>query len=241
MASVLNVYNALKNLSNKEQKGFITPNVFNSFAPIAQMNVYNEMFKDFTSAKQQNRASLDPGRDRSPRKMTAEDLSIYVRDERLRVVNGNIYSKPEDLGKIISMRVDGEDRGSGSDRVMCEMVYDVSKMNAILGSNLSTPTDQFPVALVSQDIEVFPDTVSGVYLTYYAVPRSYDFGTKTINKDLDPQIHFLQGVLEPLASKDFMIPDEYEPELIAEMSKLLGVRLRDMNLKQYGVQEEVAE
>ena len=62
MASVLNVYNALKNLSNKEQKGFITPNVFNSFAPIAQMNVYNEMFRDFTGAKQQNRASLDSGK-----------------------------------------------------------------------------------------------------------------------------------------------------------------------------------
>ena len=139
MASVLNVYNALKNLSNKEQKGFITPNVFNSFAPIAQMNVYNEMFRDFTSAKQQNRASLDPGRHRSPRKMTAEDLSIYIRDQRLSASNGNIYSKPSDLGKVVSIRVDGEDRGSGSDRVMCEMVYDVEKMNAILGSNLSPP------------------------------------------------------------------------------------------------------
>jgi len=240
MASVLNVYNALKDLSNKEQKGFITENVFNSFAPIAQMNVYNEMFRDFTSAKQQNRASLDPGRHRSPRKMTAEDLSIFVRDNELRIINGNIYGKPEDLGKIISMRVEGEQRGSGSDRVMCEIVYDVEKMNAILGSNLSTPTDQFPVALVSQDIEVFPDTVSGVYLTYYALPTSYEYGTTTVS-NLDPQIKIDQNIVSPLASRDFMIPGEYEPELIAEMAKLLGVRLRDMNLKQFGVQEEAAE
>ena len=240
MASVLNVYNALKDLSNKEQKGFITENVFNSFAPIAQMNVYNEMFRDFTSAKQQNRASLDPGRHRSPRKMTAEDLSIFVRDNELRIINGNIYGKPEDLGKIISMRVEGEQRGSGSDRVMCEIVYDVEKMNAILGSNLSTPTDQFPVALVSQDIEVFPDTVSGVYLTYYALPTSYEYGTTTVS-NLDPQIKIDQNIVSPLASRDFMIPGEYEPELIAEMAKLLGVRLRDMSLRQYGVQEEAAE
>ena len=81
---------------------------------------------------------LTPGRDRSPRKVTSEHVSVYVRDERLRVTNGNIYSKPTDLAKIISMRVDGEDRGSGADRVMCEMVYDVEKMNAILGSNLYT-------------------------------------------------------------------------------------------------------
>ena len=50
--------------------------------------------------------------------MTAEDLSIYIRDQRLSASNGNIYSKPSDLGKVVSIRVDGEDRGSGSDRVM---------------------------------------------------------------------------------------------------------------------------
>ena len=240
MASVLNVYNALKDLSNKEQKGFVTENVFNSFAPIAQMNVYNEMFRDFASAKQQDRAGADSGRYRSPMKVTFEHMSIYVRDEMLIESEGNIYNKPSDLGKIISIRVDGEDIGSSSDRVMCEIVYDIEKMNAILGSNLSGPTDQFPVALVSKDIEMFPDTVSSVYITYYGLPTSYDYGTTTVSS-LAPQIRFLQDVPEPLASKDFMIPDEYEPELIAEMCMLLGVRLRDMNLLQYGAQQEAAE
>ena len=46
MVSVLQVYNAVKDIANKEQKGFITPGVFNSFAPIAQMNIYNEMFSE---------------------------------------------------------------------------------------------------------------------------------------------------------------------------------------------------
>ena len=34
MVSVVQVYNAVKNIANKEQKGFITPAIFNSFAAI---------------------------------------------------------------------------------------------------------------------------------------------------------------------------------------------------------------
>ena len=51
MVSVLQVYTALKDLANKEQKGFITPQVFNSFAALAQMNIYNEMFSELVDAK----------------------------------------------------------------------------------------------------------------------------------------------------------------------------------------------
>ena len=38
-----------------------------------------------------------------------------------------------------------------------------------------------------------------------------------------------------------MIPKEYEAELVAEMCKMLGVRLRDVNLQQFGSREEASE
>ena len=41
MASVREVYNALNDLANKDQRGFVTPTEFNSFAPIAQQNIFN--------------------------------------------------------------------------------------------------------------------------------------------------------------------------------------------------------
>ena len=40
MISVIEVYNAVRDLANKDQKGFVSPKVFNSFASIAQENVY---------------------------------------------------------------------------------------------------------------------------------------------------------------------------------------------------------
>lgn len=238
MASVLKVYNALKDISNKEQKGYITEAVFNTFAGIAQMNVYNELFGDIQKAQQIIRAGMDPGRDKSPRKMTEEDLSMYVRESFLSPIDSNRFSKPSDLSKIISIRTVGE--FPNDTRNLCEIVYDVEKMNAILGSNLSTPTFDFPVALVTTDIELFPEGILDAIMTYYALPTSYEFGTTTIST-LSPQIHLKDGIPLSASCRDFMIPDEYMPELVYEMCELLGIRVRDNNLVSFGARKEASE
>ena len=241
MASVLKVYNALRDVSNKEQKGFITPAVFNSFAPIAQMNVYNELFDDFIKAKGMMRQSMDLGRDRSPRKYSSEDVSIYINEQELASAGDNRFSIPADLGKVISIRTQGASGTSGN-RVACEMLYDAERINAILGSNLSTPTESFPIALVSKDIEIFPDTIEEAYITYYKLPTSYNFGTSDVSSMM-PQIQFYEGgdTINPITSKDFQIPDEYLPEIVYEMCELIGVRLRDQNLLGFGARKEAAE
>ena len=152
MVSVLQVYNALKDLTNKEQKGFITPQVFNSFAALAQMNIYNELFTELVGAKKLGRQSFDPGRDKSVRKQRLEDLAFFIRRKTL-FNSGSLFAKPTNLSKIISLTVDSdlsEDQGGFvEDRVTCELVYDPEKMDRIVGSNLSAPTSNFPVALVS--------------------------------------------------------------------------------------------
>ena len=65
MASVREVYNALKDIANKDQRGFVTPTEFNSFAPIAQMNVFNALFKRFMNANAMRKRGIDSGRDKS--------------------------------------------------------------------------------------------------------------------------------------------------------------------------------
>ena len=108
MVSVLQVYTALKDLANKEQKGFITPQVFNSFAALAQMNVYNEMFSELVDAKRLMRQNFDPGRDKSIRKQKEEDLSLYLRrksSSRWPDLQQWLFEKPLDFSKLISIEV----------------------------------------------------------------------------------------------------------------------------------------
>ena len=248
MVSVLQVYTALKDLANKEQKGFITPQVFNSFAALAQMNIYNEMFSELVDAKRLNRQNFDPGRDKSVRKQREEDLAFFLRRSSL-PVNGGLAEKPFGLSKIISVSAEVEaEPGDVDTRINCEIVYDPEKMDRILGSNLSTPTAGFPVVLVSPlDIEVFPSDVNNITMTYYAKPTSfgadgeisanppyYDYNVSNFNgSDVET---FLA-----LNSRNFMLPPHYLTEVIMEMAKLIGVRLRDQQVSAFAIQEEAAE
>ena len=65
MASVQRVYNALKDLVNKDQRGFITPSIFNRFASVAQMNVFNGLFDQQRTAVRMRRQQVDSPRDQN--------------------------------------------------------------------------------------------------------------------------------------------------------------------------------
>lgn len=251
MVSVLQVYNALKDLTNKEQKGFITPQVFNSFAALAQMNIYNELFTELVGAKRLAKQSFDPGRDKSVRKQRLEDLAFFIRKKEL-FNSESLFAKPTNLSKIISLTVDSfvdtTESGVVEDRVTCELVYDPEKMDRIVGSNLSAPTSNFPVALVStKDIEVFPDEVEIAILTYYAKPSSFDSdGNISLGSPFyDFEVVGFNGddLIELPTSncRDFMLPPHYLTEVVMEMAKLLGVRLRDPNIQTFALQEEASE
>ena len=251
MVSVQQVYDTLKDLANKDQKGFITPAVFNNFAGVAQINIYNELFQELVKAKQIQRQNFDPGRDKSVRKQATEDLSVFIVSDFEITSSDGIFFKPANLSKIISISSTNEDRPgieytsstSSYNRKLVELVYDAEKIDRILTSNLSTPTEDFPVALIAQDIEVFPSEIDKIRVTYYRRPGSID-----INGDANNLLPTYASVIgafgeqfNPNSSLDFMLPPHYTTELVMEMAKLIGVRLRDPNLAGFAAQEEASE
>lgn len=251
MASIDKVYRTVKNLANKEQKGFISPSIFNRFAVIAQQNIYNELFQELVDAKRISRQNLDPGRDKSVRKRTLEDLSPFVTrvynltpDETL----NHIYLKPSNLSRIISISVNNTDAtestGYTIDKKNIEIVYDVEKMDKILGSRLSGPTAGYPVALISDEIEVYPrNLVSSIDITYYRVPGGItSSGNYT---DFDPQwvpdteLDAAElDVPNINATIDFMLPEHYTSEIVYEIAKMIGISLNDAGIVQVSAQEE---
>ena len=116
MVSVQQVYDTLKDLANKDQKGFITPAVFNNFAGVAQINIYNELFQELVKAKQIQRQNFDPGRDKSVRKQVTEDLSVFIVNDLVLdgTSNSNLFLKPSNLSKIISISFSDEDRSNAN-------------------------------------------------------------------------------------------------------------------------------
>ena len=236
MASVNEVYSALKNLANKDERGFITPKVFNTFTTIAQNKIFNDLFNETVKAKTYRMRNIDSGGDKSYGKRLQEDLAYFSKEETVSQASG-VFAKPEDMSRIISMKTQGAYVFGVSTSTPIDVVYDESKIEYILQSDLSAPSETHPIAIVSNDIEVFPTTVKKIKIRYYKYPegRNVSTGARTA---LSPRYNAtnLGGVSEtfdPTTSVDFELPDHYVPHLVLEIGKMIGINLRDQDVFTY--------
>ena len=124
-------------------------------------------------------------------------------------------------------------------------MYDTEKVSRMLTSRLSAPTDDFPVMAVGNDLRVYPSAVQDVVLRYYRQP------TSILNGDIDPNALPTYSVtvgaepgtyiVNPFDIRDFDLPNHYKNELVTEILKLIGVRLRDADIFNYTNAEDAAE
>lgn len=236
MASVNRVYSALKGLVNKDQKGFVTPAIFNEFAAVAQMNIYNRLFDETRNALRFRRASIDAGRYLSKDKQVTEDLSVFAKKSTISKTNG-IFNKPSDLGRIISMFTPTTFVYDSATGYQVQIVYDQEDIERVLRSSLSKPTAEAPVAMVSSDIEVFPTTVSSIEMRYYKLPEGLNTltGAKIASQPSFGYSTAIPGVelYLPSASIDFELPEHYFVDLVIETAQMIGVNLRDADVVNY--------
>ena len=254
MISVVEVYNAVRDMANKDQKGFITPDVFNSFAAVAQKTVFSKIADKFVQANNFRLRGIDGDGKDSMVMRYKNFMSNYEKTATLLAgqdnernfgtgtsVDGASIAKPIDCYHVISI-YDGD--GDNGFRQF-ELVHDVRQMPRILGSNLSGPTQEFPVALISQVIEVFPDTtdssLDSVFIHYYREPSSRFVASAGSNNigDVDqnssPRISVGFGLPNLEASRNFDLPLDFMPDLMEEITAMVGVTLRDGFLLSQGV------
>ena len=235
MISVERVYTSVKDISNKEQKGFITPVVFNTFAHMAQMNIYNELFSDLAEAKKLSKQGLDPSFQSSFKKQSYDDLSVFVDEFG---VTASPTALPDDFNKIISIYDNSYN--------YCDIEYDIRKKPLILTSHLSGGTTSHPVCFLSDGfIEIYNNsdnvtnpgfTAANYTMTYYRTPVRPYYTYVSFNNN-----NYVVEQFDPNNSVNFELPAKYENELIAEILKLIGVRLRDNMVLQFGSTEELVQ
>lgn len=236
MASVNRVYSTLKGIVNKDQKGFVTPSIFNEFAAVAQMNIYNRLFDEERNALRFRRAGLDAGRDFSKDKQIKEDLAVFAKTASL-TKSGDVFSKPSDLGRIVSMRTAATFSGGSYSGNQVSILYNQDDIDRVLSSDLSKPTSSNPVALVSNDIEIFPTDVSTMTMRYYKLPEGLNptTGAKSSSQPTFGYSSAVAGVelYSPSSSVDFELPEHYFVELVVEIAQLIGINLRDADVVNY--------
>ncbi len=241
MASVNEVYSALKNLANKDERGFITPKVFNTFTSIAQNKIFNDLFNNTIKAKGYRMRNFDAAGDKSFGKRIQEDLAYFSKEATVSQSDG-VFAKPDDLARIISMKTAGAYVFGTSTSTNIDVVYDESKIEYILQSDLSAPSATHPVAIVSNDIEVFPTSVKKIKVRYYKYPEGRNVSTGA-RSALSPRYNATNlgastEVFDVNTSVDFELPDHYVPYLVIEIGKMIGINLRDQDVFAYANGEE---
>jgi len=233
-ASVITVWEALETLVNKDQQGFLEETEFNRFAEIAQLNIFNRLFDELKDAKKTVRGNVDPVRDKSRIKRIEEDLSAFSTKATLTKLNGVFNfmqdtSSPSPVARVISITTAGNILLDQSTKKSIEICYDEEKIERVLVSTLSAPSEEFPIALVSNDIHVFPTSMNKIEVRYYKLPESRN--TSTGARLSGPPI------ITGATRRNFELPEHYTSQLVYEMARLIGINLRDADVINYGNQE----
>ena len=250
MISVIEVYNTVRDIANKDQKGFVTPEMFNSLLPAVQSNIFSKIYDYATTSKALRRSGADLGGEDSVYLKAKNFLSDYVVTSTLQKSletsaygEGVLFRKPQNCNRLISLFTDTN--------VSIDLIYNTEKMSRIINSNLSEPTDDFPVALISDRIEIFPDTITDdISVNFYRNPTSrYEVAVRDGDRgEIDRSrvpfysvASFSGGVSVPNAAncRGFDLPYEFYGEVVSEICKMIGVSLRDNFLIQYGAAPQV--
>jgi hypothetical protein len=240
-ASVNVVYNTLKDLVNKDQQGFVTVDEFNRFAQVAQLRIFNRLFDTLKDGSRLERAGFGQGRDKSKFKQIHEDLAIFAKSKDVSKTSG-VYARPADFARLISIATAGDLLLGQTTRTPVEICYDEEKIERILSSTLNAPTESFPVALITGDIEVFPESIQKVKMRYYKIPESFETDGTT-RSDSPPTFGVLTGSsidqYDSANSFDFELPEHYTMDLVREIASLIGVNLRDGDVAAFAEKEQL--
>jgi len=242
MVSITQVYNSVKDIVNKEQKGFITPVAFNSLANIAQTKIFNELMDEFIEGRKLSRQNLDNVNTYSYIRRKQEDLSNFIQDADVTGTNGT-YLKPSNMVKLISISnyaVDDDDIVDSD----IEIVYNPELFSHIIKSNLSSPTENYKVAFIdSNSIKIRPITEDQITIKYFRKPGSVS--QDNIYSDLAPYyaVTSAGGIefADDVNIRNFMLPPQYAPEIVAEICEMIGVRLRDRDVQSFGQQKSAEQ
>lgn len=236
MASVERVFKSLKDLVNKDQRGFITPSVFNQFAGVAQMNVYNRLFDRMTRSSRM-------GQRPATSKESLEDLSTFTKKISLTLNNGAV-AKPADFARAVTINTVTKVILGVSESNLVQIVYNTDHIDRIINSDIMAPSDNAPVALISDTIEVFPNVntnIESIILRYYKLPQGINPTTQA-KTTAQPTFGYTSAVAgvelySAANSVDFELPEMYFTDLIVEIAELVGVSLRDKDVFSYASSE----
>ena len=209
------VYQRVLAITNKEQRGYITPQEFNYLANQAQLDIFEQYFYDI------NQFGRIPGNHSEYADMLAileEKISLFEKTNQT-VTSGT--DLPADLYRLGSIVFNGAEAESMTQK---DYLY-------ITQSQLAKPTNDFPMYIRdTAGVKVYGSNASGaieqktsgVTCNYIKEPTSVSWASNTST-----------GLYDAANSTHFELHESEETELVIKILALSGMILKDNSL--YGI------
>ncbi len=204
-------------IAAKQNASFPSPNEWNSYAALAQIDLYNyyndERQKMLVSVKQGESLYIPPV------------LANFVVYNYIPPYSGNIITQPDDyqydLEFITSPSV-------GSQSYIKKVDY--NKWTNYLNSTIDTPTQAAPIFLELPDTFITaPPNLPNVAMTYLQQPVAPFWAYTLVNN---------RPVYDPAGSTDFQFDETEIYRVVARILKYMGISIRDNELEQAAMQME---
>ena len=220
--NVNTVYQRVLAITNKEQRGYITPQEFNTMANQAQLDIFEQYFYDL------NQFSRIPGNQTEYADMVEileEKISLF---EKQGSVCNSGTSLPTDLYRLCSVLTNCPSCREAEQVTQREWLY-------MKSSPIASPTNEYPIYIRSNTgIKVYGDNntqiTSGVYVNYVKIPTTVSWTANSTT-----------GLYDSASSVNFEIHESEETELVNKILALSGILLKDGNLYQTGSAEEMKD
>jgi len=218
--NVNTVYQRVLAITNKEQRGYITPQEFNYMANQAQLDIFEQYFYDL------NQFARLPGNSTEYSDMLdilEEKISLF---EKVGVTVTGGVTLPSDVYRLGSILYDGTDAEHITQK---DWLY-------IKKSPLSKPSNDFPVYLRDSEtnaIKVYADSITAnetadVTCNYIKTPADAEWAYDNTT-----------GLYDSGNSTNFELHASEETELVIKILAMAGIVLKDPGLYQIGSAEEV--
>ena len=213
-------YEFIKDLVNKDQKGFVPSAKFNRYAQRAQMEVFMQRYGN---PKEYQPERPIPKVAYAMTQKIHDDLRPFIQQATLHL---NKYGQAFYLSDYVhpsSISYTVTKKGKHQ-RVPVKVVSD-DKLAYRLSSRLVAPSKEYPIcALYAQYLQFYPENLVAPNFTYLRQPKVPQWGFTIVNG---------REVYDPANSVDWEFPDEVHNEICIKVLSYIGIKLRESDLLQY--------
>jgi len=207
------VRNSVMFILNKDNNGYITPEEFNAYARMAQLNIFNMFMDEYNKGLvQRNKSIMYSGLSDVARR-SAENIESFVVDTTLSITGG-FATIPANTYMILQVY--------NGNTLFDKVTSYEQKMLSV--SNLTQSSDEYPTYSVrNSGISVVAgSSVTSIGVQYIRTPNDPKWTYYT-----DPQTGSPLFDISNSQYQDFEIPKDHQVDLVYEILKLAGVSIRE--------------